>query len=221
MRILLHMLTAAASTGLGLLLCTGPALAGNRPQPDTCTYDLQVWNVIEKRSTNGTTVRHAYADLLPEEVDAATGCTVCVEDQVRIDLPQLQPFFICHRVASRVRSVVSELIRNNEPIQSIVAYHVIRSRGTVDKDGNRKEFSNHSFGLALDINPELNGLYENCVSFGPQCRLLRGGEWHPGVPGTVETKGAIATAFKNAGFRWGGEIIGNQKDFMHFSLTGY
>ncbi len=24
-----------------------------------------------------------------------------------------------------------------------------------------------------------------------------------------------------AGFKWGGEIAGKQKDFMHFSLTGY
>jgi hypothetical protein len=98
---------------------------------------------------------------------------------------------------------------------------VIKSRGAADGNGNRIGFSNHSFGTAIDINPEQNGLYDNCITFGPQCRLLRGGEWRPGTPGTLDKNGDIVTLFKQAGFQWGGEIVGKQKDFMHFSLTGY
>ncbi len=64
-------------------------------------------------------------------------------------------------------------------------------------------------------------MYDNCVQLGPECRLLRGGEWRPGMPGTLEKDGEIVNMLKSAGFRWGGEIAGRQKDFMHFSLTGY
>ena len=106
-------------------------------------------------------------------------------------------------------------------IHTIEGYRVVKSRGPVDGKGNRTGFSNHSYGTAIDINSEQNGLYDNCITFGPQCRLLRGGEWRPGTQGTLDTKGDIVVQFKQEGFRWGGEIEGKQKDFMHFSLSGY
>jgi len=186
-----------------------------------CTYEMLVWNVNQKSSVLKKNVQRSREDLTPQETDPATGCTVCSEDQVRIELPPLPSFSVCYKVAPRVRGVLEDLLRRGAPITSVVGYRVIKSRGPVDRDGNRTEFSNHSFGTAIDINPDLNGLYDNCVTFGPECRLLRGGEWRIGVPGTLERNGDVVLAFKEAGFRWGGEIAGKQKDFMHFSLTGY
>jgi hypothetical protein len=166
-------------------------------------------------------IRHPYQKLSADEVDPVSGCTVCSEDQEIISIPPLAPFSVCYKLAPRVRSVIQYLAANKASINTVIAYHVIKSRGPLDSDGNRTAFSNHSFGAAIDINPGQNGLYDDCITFGPQCRLLRGGEWHPGTPGTLDKNSDIVVRLKQAGFRWGGEIEGKQKDFMHFSVTGY
>jgi hypothetical protein len=196
-------------------------VAESRPMPVTCSYEVSTWNVNQKRSVDLKFVRHPYHSLSSEEIDTSTGCTVCQEDQQQINIPPFPVFSVCHIIASRIQTTFEELQRNNAPIFSVVGYHVIKSRGVVDQSGNRTGFSNHSFGTAIDINPDQNGLYDRCREFGPDCRLLRGGEWREGVPGTLEHDGEIVRAMKTAGFLWGGEIAGNQKDFMHFSLTGY
>jgi len=195
--------------------------AETRFAPITCTYEMQVWNVSQKSSNDAKKVNHPYAELADNEKDPDTGCTVCSEDQEIITIPSLQPFSVCFKLAPKVRVVFGDLVRRGALIRTVVGYHVIKSRGPADGNGNRTGFSNHSFGSAVDINPEQNGLYDNCISFGPECRLLRGGEWKPGVPGTLEHNNDIVSLFKQAGFKWGGEIAGRQKDFMHFSMTGY
>jgi len=195
--------------------------AAVRPEPSDCSYEMQIWNVNQKSSIGTKKINHPYTELSSDEQDPATGCTVCSEDQERISIPPLQPFSVCVKLAPKVRSILGDMVRNGAMINTVVGYHVIKSRGPIDGNGNRTGFSNHSFGTAVDINPELNGLYDNCISFGPECRLIRGGEWCPGTPGTLDKNGDIVSLFMDAGFKWGGEIAGKQKDFMHFSLTGY
>jgi hypothetical protein len=204
-----------------LAFLTTSASAEMLQMPSECTYEMQVWNVKARGSTDQKKIRHPYADLKAEEIDPKTGCTVCLEDQVRIDIPQLPPIYVCNKIASKVRFAINSTTRAGFPVYAMVGYHVIKSRGALDENGNRTDFSNHSFGTAIDINPEQNGLYDNCNEFGPQCRLLRGGEWHLGSPGTLDKNSRVVSEFKKAGFQWGGEIAGKQKDFMHFSLTGY
>lgn len=211
----------AATLGILALFPAGRGFANDRPLPAACTYETQRWSVALKRSVDARTVSHPYSELTGEEVDPATGCTVCSEDQERVVVPPLEPFFLCHTIAATVRAALEGLVRSGAPVFEVVGYHVIRSRGPVDGAGNRTGFSNHSYGTAVDVNPELNGLYDHCLEFGPRCRLVRGGEWRPGVRGTLEEGGDIVRAFKSAGLRWGGEIPGRQKDFMHFSMTGY
>ncbi len=195
--------------------------AEDRLLPLTCSYEIRIWNVTQKSSVGVKKVSHPYAERAPEERDPLTGCSVCSEDQEIINLPPLPKFSICYQLAPRIRSLVEALVRRGAPIHTIEGYRVVKSRGPVDGNGNRTGFSNHSYGTAVDINPEQNGLYDNCITFGSQCRLLRGGEWRPGTPGTLDKNSDIVTHFKQEGFRWGGEIEGKQKDFMHFSLTGY
>lgn len=204
-----------------LVFLVSGSLAETRQASPDCTYEMKIWNVNTGSSVNQKIIRHSYNDLKTEEVDPLTGCTVCSEDQTLIDIPPLKPFTVCSKIAPQVRDAVTSLTKSGMPIHAIVGYHVIKSRGAADGNGNRTGFSNHSFGTAIDINPELNGLYDNCVVFGPQCRLLRGGEWRPGLPGALDKNSEIVKTFKKAGFQWGGEIAGKQKDFMHFSLTGY
>lgn len=219
-KILRRLSATAFIAGLTLSLSAWTE-AAVRSEPSDCSYEMQVWNVYEKRSVITKNVEHPYSELRPEEIDPVTGCTVCSEDQERISILPLQLFSVCFKLAPRVRSSLGDMVRNGALINTVVGYHVIKSRGPIDGNGNRTGFSNHSFGTAIDINPEQNGLYDTCITFGPACRLIRGGEWRPGTPGTLDKNSDIVSLFKEAGFKWGGEIAGKQKDFMHFSLTGY
>jgi hypothetical protein len=97
-------------------------------------------------------------------------------------------------------------------------------------DGLRSEWSNHSFGTALDINADHNGLYRSCdvaevsESTIDECRLGVGGEWNPGENPrvTVTRDSVVYREFTDrVGWRWGGEIEGSTKDMMHFSPDGY
>ena len=131
------------------------------------------------------------------------------------------PVQICHAHVDRIRAALVEIQRSGGKIRTLSGYRVGRSRGPVDEAGLRTQFSNHSFGTAIDFNAESNGLYADCVDFGDQCRLIRGGPWDPDNVESVTQGSIVYQAMRAIGWRWGGEIEGKQKDFMHFSLTGY
>jgi hypothetical protein len=192
-----------------------PALA------DSCTYSTYKWNVAQRQAVAHQRVSKPRSEINVAERDSETGCTVCEEDQVEIQPAGLRPFKVCKLLANSIGQAIAELQRQQAPLRDIVGYRVGMTRGDIDADGNRTGFSNHSFGVALDINTEQNGLYDNCYSFGPNCRLIKGGPWNPQNAGSLTTGSVIVTTFKRYGFRWGGEIAGKQKDFMHFSPTGY
>lgn len=199
------------------LLSTGQAVFSN----ETCSYTTYKWNVEIRQAVQHARVSKPYAEIIDKEVDPDTGCTVCEEDQIEIKLAGVAPFKICKQFAEPLRKTLSELQTNGFPIEEVIGYRVGMTRGEADAEGNRTQFSNHSFGIALDINPTKNGLYENCIHFGPQCRLRKGGHWLPDQPGSLQADGPVVLALKALGFRWGGEIAGRQKDFMHFSPSGY
>jgi len=157
-----------------------------------------------------------------DEIDQTTGCTVCSEDQVEINILNLQPFKVCKKLAPEIRNTLERLLLNGESIYEVVGYRVGKTRGDVDANGNRTRFSNHSFGIAIDINPKQNGLYTNCIAFDSQCRLIKGGPWRPDLsPLSLRPDGKTVSAMRSLGLKWGGEIKGRQKDFMHFSVSGY
>lgn len=203
-----------------LILILGIELVAAEGQR-TCTYQTFNWSVNLRKAVDYKTVSRPYNNLTPEETDPASGCTVCEEDQEIIHIQPLAPFHICKKLAPAVKETLSNLIQSGEPIYEVIGYRVGRTRGEADANGNRIGFSNHSYGTAIDINPMQNGLYDNCINFGNNCKLIRGGHWQEGQPGTLTSDSKIVKAMKAAGFRWGGEIKGKQKDFMHFSLTGY
>lgn len=204
-----------------MLLCAGICGAEPPPEPRTCSYDVYNWNTRKKGAVNFARVSHPHSELKAEEKDPATGCTVCEEDQEPVEVPGLKPFLMCRELAPKVRAALKELVAAGEEVLEIEGYRPGRTKNPLDKDGNRLGFSNHAYGAALDINRSRNGLYDNCVRFGPSCRLLQGGRWRPGQKGSLDGGSAIVRVLKKAGFKWGGEIEGGQKDFMHFSLSGY
>lgn len=205
-----------ALLALALTAWTGSAAAS--PQ---CTYSTYKWNVNLRKAVETQVVSKPVSELSDAEKDSETGCTVCEEDQIELSFPGLRPFKVCRLLAPKVERIITELQRQHAPLRDVVGYRVGKTRGATDSAGNRTGFSNHSFGVALDINTEQNGLYENCTRFGTACRLIKGGPWHPGQELSLTQNSQIVRTFKQYGFKWGGEISGQQKDFMHFSPTGY
>jgi hypothetical protein len=204
-----------------LLLLLGLLAFGNAHSEALCTYSTYQWNVREKRAVNPRKIIKPVSELSAAETDRETGCTVCEEDQVTLEFAGLRPFRICKLIAPRVQASITSLLLRKQPIVDVVGYRVGITRGESDSAGNRSGFSNHSFGVALDINTQQNGLYENCINFNGSCRLLKGGVWNPQHELSLTADSEIVREFKRIGFRWGGEIAGRQKDFMHFSPTGY
>ena len=86
-------------------------------------------------------------------------------------------------------------------------------------NGNRPtgRWSNHAYGLAVDINPVENP-YVGCgQSRDPRTRPYFDRSRHR--PGMV-TRRAVR-AFASVGWGWGGAWSGDTKDYMHFSVNGH
>jgi hypothetical protein len=205
-----------------LLFLIFPVAAGAQEvKPKTCSYEVYNWNIFKKKAVNFGKVAHPYAELKAEEIDQATGCTVCMEDQELVTAGKIAPFYVCRKIAPAVRVALEKLITQGEPVLEVTGYRPGKTKNPLDKLGNRNGFSNHAYGAAVDINRSKNGLYDNCYKFGPGCRLIQGGVWKPGAKGTLTADSMIVKVMRAAGFKWGGEIEGKQKDLMHFSPGGY
>ena len=78
-------------------------------------------------------------------------------------------------------------------------------------------WSNHAYGLAVDINPRENP-YVGCgQSNDPTAQSYRDrSRKRPGMIG-----GRTVRAFAAAGWGWGGSWAGDTKDYMHFSHDGH
>ena len=186
-----------------------------------CTYQTDTWDSVRREAVKHQRIGKPYEELQLEEIDSYTGCSVCEQDQRIIDLSPLKSFKVCRLLAAELEHRLIELIDQGEPIKHIEGYRVGRTRGDVDGDDLRTRFSNHSFGIAIDINPQSNGLYDNCVEFNTDCRLIRGGHWSPEIATSIQADSEILYAMESMGLKWGGEILGKQKGFMHFSPTGH
>ncbi|MCP4766024.1 MAG: M15 family metallopeptidase [Gammaproteobacteria bacterium] len=186
-----------------------------------CTYSTYKWNTLQKSAVEFEEVRKRYSDLAAEEIDRQTGCSVCREDQVSILVAGRHRLRVCKYIAPQIESALAAATDAGQEIDGIKGYRAGKTKGEVDSEGNRTQYSNHSFGTAIDVNPENNGLYENCLTYGAHCILRKGGEWMEGHRLSLDAQSPIVIEMKRRGFKWGGEIPGKQKDFMHFSLSGY
>ena len=80
-----------------------------------------------------------------------------------------------------------------------------------------KRFSDHSLGLALDLNPRINPYVRGDKVDPPAGRAYLSRD--PAVPGLVTADGPAVAAFGAIGWKWGGAWKSAQ-DYQHFSLTG-
>jgi hypothetical protein len=78
-------------------------------------------------------------------------------------------------------------------------------------------WSNHAYGLAVDLNPQENP-YVGCgMSRDPKAQSYRDRSRHR--PGMVTAQ--VRKAFASIGWGWGGSWTGNTKDYLHFSVNGH
>lgn len=186
----------------------------------TCEYSYTVWNTRLRKSLGPIRVQKPYAQLTKQE-KGPSGCSPCEADQVDVTLMNGVQFRACRSYAESFKKVLNLALQKGKSIRTVVGYRPSISKGKEDAQGLRTEFSHHAFGTALDINEEANGLYGNCLSWHPGCRLIKGGVYSLSNPLSIRDKDELVTLFLGIGFQWGGKIQGVQKDFMHFSLDGY
>jgi hypothetical protein len=77
-------------------------------------------------------------------------------------------------------------------------------------------WSNHAYGLAIDINPTENPYIGCGQSRDPATRPYRDRSRHK--RGMVSPR--VVAAFRSVGWGWGGAWTGDTKDYMHFSVNG-
>ena len=83
--------------------------------------------------------------------------------------------------------------------------------------GGPRSWSNHAYGLAVDLNP-LENPYVGCgQTRDPKTRPYRDRSRHR--RGMVTQR--VIKAFASIGWGWGGAWTGNTKDYMHFSVNGH
>ena len=208
MRVLITLLIAFASPGISAEMAT-------------CTYTSYKWSTVLRQAIEHVQVSKDYSDITDSEFEEISGCTICQEDQVELTIANVKPFKVCRNIAADIQYTLEEAIFQGVVIDEVQGYRVGKTRGEVDHDGNRTQFSNHSFGTSVDINPQFNGLYDNCIKFSSTCRLIRGGEWNPKHQKSLSAEGQLVHLMDSIGLQWGGVIKGKQKDFMHFSYSGY
>lgn len=207
----------------------------DRILPETCHYTAYAWDTKKGRSTNHFKVSKTYAEVTDSERDPnVPACSVCLEDQVAVDTSafglKTGKIYVCHVYAERVKQALSEIAASGEfDIEKLEGYRPGKTRGPVDSEGLRTVWSQHSFGTAIDINAHRNAIYTKCpdkvknsAKDVKTCKRGIGGDYQPEkYPRVSIVKDGVVYRIMTRFWKWGGEIDGQTKDIMHFSVTGY
>ena len=138
---------------------------------------------------------------------------------------------VVHQEHSRaVMAVFESLFNNNYPIESIVPIGDL-PEGVEDIDSGYSNtsgfhcrvvsgtdrWSQHAFGLAIDLNPHLNPFVtdDEIWPTGSERYTDRTLD----EPGMITEGDAVTIAFDSIGWSWGGRWQ-SLKDYQHFSSTG-
>jgi hypothetical protein len=83
--------------------------------------------------------------------------------------------------------------------------------------GSKTDWSEHAFGLAIDLNP-----FQNPYLSGRRIIPKKAGAYRERTPvraGMITPGSLPVRAFRSIGWKWGGNYT-SLKDYMHFSATG-
>ena len=146
-----------------------------------------------------------------------TGQLVVNEDAAT---PLLRVFSRLYRLRFRIHHMrlVDAYGRGPRPADTTSAFECRQAVPSPCSGGTGTgSWSNHAYGLAIDLNPSENP-YVGCgMSRDPLAQSYRDRSRHR--PGMVT--GQVRKAFASIGWGWGGAWAGNTKDYMHFSYNGH
>ena len=167
----------------------------------------------------------------------APGCPVALEDLryvtvsfVGFDGGVHTGELIVHKTAAPVMvRVFRKLFAARFPIERMVVTTTLERDMPPTGDGNTTgafncrsaagttHWSQHAYGLAVDINPFMNPYLKGDVVLPELARTYgRRGDVRPGM---ITPGGVVARAFAAEGWGWGGSWK-SLKDYMHFSRNG-
>lgn len=139
--------------------------------------------------------------------------------------PHIGDMVVSKKVSKEVIDIFKELYENKYPIEKV---SIIDNYGADDElsmsDNNTSSFcyrvvdgskvlSNHSKGLAIDINPLINPMVKNGVVSPKKGQDYI--ERNENIKGMIKKGDACYNAFTKRGWTWGGEWS-NLKDYQHF-----
>jgi len=215
--------------GLGVVGDTPPELRDRRLPPGA-PLPVPGGEVFE------ATIERVPADILRRST-WSPGCPVAVEDlrYVRLpfwgfdDQPHGGELLVNASVAEDVVAVFRVLFETRFPIEDmrIVAGPDVVAPPTGDGNNTTAftcrnatggtRWSEHAYGLAIDINPFHNPYIRGDVLIPELSRAYTDREWLR--PGMVAPGDEVTEAFALIGWGWGGNWR-TSKDWMHFSATG-
>lgn len=203
---------------------------------------LRRWNTPDSiPPLPGTGFKAIVTDPAPQRVLARStlrpGCPVGTSDLAWIrvtywgfdDARHSGEMLVNGRVASDVVDVFRRLYRTQFPIEAMAITRREDLTAPPTGDGNvtgsfacrpvrgGTEYSQHAYGLALDLNPFQNPYHHGDVVLPELASsYLNRGRVRPGM---VRPDGPAVRAFASIGWEWGGDWS-SLKDYQHFSLTG-
>ena len=133
------------------------------------------------------------------------------------------------RAADALVTVFGKLFADRYPIERMRVTSADELNAPPTGDGNttaafacrpvrgQKAWSQHAYGLAVDLNPFQNPYHKGAVVL-PELATsyLERGDVRAGM---IRPDGPVVRAFASVGWQWGGDYH-SLKDFMHFSANG-
>ncbi|MDP9068397.1 MAG: M15 family metallopeptidase [Actinomycetota bacterium] len=165
------------------------------------------------------------------------GCPVRVHDLAYVTIafwgfdsePHTGELIVHTSVARPVVSVFRKLYRARWPIEEMRVTTREELRAPPTGDGNNTsgfvcrparlatEWSEHAYGLAVDVNPFHNPYVRNDLVLPELALAYRNRGWQR--PGMIRSGDVVTRAFAAIGWSWGGSWS-SAKDWMHFSRSG-
>lgn len=134
---------------------------------------------------------------------------------------------VCHKsVAKELKEVFIELYKIKFPIESVkpVSFFNWNDEKSMISNNtscfnyrtvsNSNKLSEHSKGLAIDLNPKYNPYISSKGVISP-----KNGQYNNKNIGTIVVDSKVISIFKSKGWKWGGNWK-RSKDYQHFSKNG-
>lgn len=163
------------------------------------------------------------------------GCPVPLENLAYLklsywgfdDKPHQGEMVVNKSVASEVMEIFQELYEQKFPIEKMRLMDAYQGNDdAADEDNNTSAFncramtdfpdqySVHSYGKAIDINPTLNPYVNNGkITPASSAKYVDRAVYHKGK---IIKDSSTYKSFIDRGWMWGGDWVGNLKDYQHF-----